>query len=119
MPLITAKHYYGLPCLAKYHNRMVIKPMESRRQPMTKATCSLVETGAMGRDTAHRNPDLPVPEDIDIGQDLGTVKEEITRQRDSVHGAIRVGGDHLLDRGPEAGEQMNQYAKLKAILGVS
>lgn len=93
--------------------------MESRPQPMTKATCSLVETGAMGRDTAHRNPDPPVLEDIDIGQDLGTVKEEITRQRDIVHGAIRVGGDHLLDRGLEAGEQMNQYAKLKAILGVS
>jgi hypothetical protein len=53
--------------------------MESRPQPMTKATCSLVEIGAMKRDTALHHPDLLVLEDIDTGQHLGTVKEQIAR----------------------------------------
>ncbi|KAG2172471.1 hypothetical protein INT44_006644, partial [Umbelopsis vinacea] len=92
----------------KRHNRMAVVPMESRPQPMTKATRSLVETGAMKRDTAHHHPDLRVLKDIDTGQDLGTVKEEIVRQKDIVHGAIRAGGDHLLDRGLEADEPICQ-----------
>lgn len=99
-------------------------PMQSRLHvlPMMMTVTSL--SPVTEKNTIHPTVlDLLAQDDKDVDLDQGIVRQkvgrevEVGRQTDVVHGAIRVGDDHPLDPGPEAGEQMNLYAKLQAIFG--
>jgi hypothetical protein len=124
MPATTTKRCYGLPCPAKMQGGRARTPMQSRLHvlPMMMTVTSL--SPVTEKNTIHPTAlDLLAQDDKDIDLDQGIVRQEVGRevevgrQTDVVHGAIRVGDDHPLDRGPEAGEQMNPYAKLQAIFG--